>query len=84
MLATDSYDEFNANADANATKALIKLRGELIRLYDMLIRKGADLTELADKVIIKSAVDAMEAMSKTAHERCSFTYAPLSELAKLQ
>jgi len=84
LLAAESYDEFTSNVDAKSTKALIKLRGELIRLYNILEQLRTDGFDNNGKIAVDSAIENLEKMSKTAHEKCNFTYAPLSELAKLQ
>ena len=84
LLASESYDEFTSNVDAKSTKALIKLRGEFIRLYNILEQLRTDGFDNNGKIAVDSAIENLEKMSKTAHEKCNFTYAPLSELAKLQ
>jgi MoxR-like ATPase len=84
LLARDSYDEFIANVDASPTKALIKLRGELVRLYGMQAQLIADAPDQEANALITAAIDRLESLSKSAHERVNFTYAPLHELEKLQ
>lgn len=83
-LSCDSYNDFNDNVGVNATKAIIKLRGELIRLYKTLTKAESETEDADGKASIIKAVDNLEVISKTAHEKVSFTYAPLSELEKLQ
>ena len=83
-MAADSYKEFKANADIKSTKALIKLRGEFIRLYAMLAQAEADAHNSEDKADVAKVIDSLEKMSKTAHEKFNLTYAPLPELMELQ
>ena len=78
-MARDSYDEFTATGDS---RALRKLRGELLRLYSMqkeLLAKADD----ADKTAVEKSIAVLESYSSLAHEKSNFTYAPLHELEKL-
>ncbi len=84
QMAVKSYDEFNANVTAKSTKALIKLRGEFVRLYTLLMQADADAHDKKSKSAVAKAIGSLEKMSKAAHEKCSFTYAMLPELAELQ
>jgi hypothetical protein len=70
--------------DVNSTKALIKLRGELVRLYGMLVQLISGVQDENAKAMIVSAIDGLEAISRAAHNQVNFTYAPLPELEKLQ
>lgn len=88
-MATEVKDEFNA-AKTNAekpnvvNKALIKLRGELIRLYRMQQEISASAQTENEKTMTASALNELEQISKSAHESAGFTYAPLEQLAALQ
>ena len=84
VLARDSYDEFIDNVVVSPTKSLIKLRGELLRLYEMVMQINADVPNSSDTAVIHDAVDQLESYSKAAHEKVGFTYAPLHELERLQ
>jgi len=88
-MATEVKDEFDA-AKTNAekpkvvNKALIKLRGELIRLYRMQQEISASAQTENEKTMTASALNELEQISKSAHESAGFTYAPLEQLAALQ
>ena len=88
-MAAEARDEFDAarceTDKPNAgSKALIKLRGELIRLY----RMQQQLAESAQSGNETSMTDALladlEQISRQAHEAVGFTYMPLAEQAALQ
>lgn len=81
-MAVDSLDQLKADKDNK--KAMIKFRGEFIRLYDMvqdLLSKAVSDTETSQ---IGNFLDALEAMSREAHDLMGFTYASLGELKALQ
>jgi len=82
-MANESYDDFLAN-DGDS-RALRKLRSELLRLYTMVQETDAinTLTD-AERAVVAFASERLEALSKQAHERAGFTYTPLAELEKLQ
>ena len=82
LLAKDSYDDFVGN-DADS-KALRKLRGEMLRLYVMIKNIAAGETDAGAKDAIDEAINELETFSRSAHDRTNFTYAPLPELEKLQ
>ena len=75
--------DFDANVKANPSKAMLKLRGELVHLYRMLIKLEADTPDTEGKSAVAKSMDELEGISKEAHKECGFTYAPLSELHKL-
>lgn len=79
-MAAESLKEFNDAQDNK--KALIKLRGEFVRLFDML----PDTTDAADmeKAKIEECLDALETMSREAHTAAGFTYASIAEIKALQ
>ena len=68
----------------NARKALIKLRGELIRLYQMQNKLVADCQSGKEQQMLDTLLNDLEKVSKTAHEIVGFTYTPLPEMAALQ
>ncbi|GHU93074.1 ATPase [Clostridia bacterium] len=79
-MAAESLKEFNDAQDNK--KALIKLRGEFVRLFDML----PDTTDAADmeKAKIEECLEALETMSREAHTAAGFTYANIAEIKALQ
>lgn len=82
-LAADVRDDFNAAKDGAGSRALIKFRGEYIRLYGMyeaLLQKAESDSE---KAMLDDLLSDLEKDSKIAHEAVSFTYAPLRQLAEL-
>ena len=88
-MALDVQTEFEAavadQSKPNAgSKALIKLRGELIRLYGTQQQLAASAQSDAEKVLTDGLLADMEQISKKAHEAVGFTYTPLEQLAALQ
>ena len=83
-MATDSYDDYKANADAKPTPAIMKLRGEFLRLYEMLVQADVDTLDGDGKNAVAKVIEKLEKMSKTAHKKSNRTYAPLPELLELQ
>ena len=89
VMATEVKDEFNAakttaEKPSVVNKALIKLRGELIRLYRMQQEIFSSAYTENEKTMTASALNELEQISKSAHESAGFTYAPLEQLAALQ
>jgi hypothetical protein len=76
-LADESYRDFDANLNDNSTGAIIKLRGELVRIYRMMRKLETDTEGKTD---ITKAIDELEEISKNAHKRAGLTYAPLNLL----
>ena len=88
-MAADCEDEFNAALNGtepgkSGSRALIKLRGELVRLYARQQELDAAVESGAEKVMVSELLCELEKISKTAAEAVSFTYMPLDELAALQ
>ena len=88
-MALDVQTEFEANrADTGkpnaGSKALIKLRGELVRLYGEQQKLVAAAQSDAEKALTDALLTDMEQISKQAHEAVGFTYTPLEQLAALQ
>jgi len=88
-MATEAKEEFDAACEdqpksANGRKALIKLRGELIRLYQMQTKLAADCQSSNEQQMLDTLLNDLEKVSKTAHEAVGFTYTPLPEMAALQ
>ncbi len=88
-MAMDIQAEFDANrADAGkpnaGSKALIKLRGELVRLYGEQQKLAASVQSDSEKALTDGLLADMEQVSRKAHEAVGFTYTPLEQLAALQ
>lgn len=88
-MAMDVQNEFDAAvADQSKTnagsKALIKLRGELVRLYATQQKLAASAQSDAERTLTDGLLADMEQISRKAHEAVGFTYTPLEQLAALQ
>lgn len=88
-MAVEAKEEFNTACgdqpkSSNGRKALIKLRGELIRLYQMQAKLAADCQSSNEQQMLDILLNDLEKVSKTAHEAVGFTYTPLPEMAALQ
>lgn len=88
-MAAEAKEDFDAAvADAEkptaGSKALIKLRGELVRLYQMQKEVEAAAQTDAEKTLAAQLLSNLEDVSRKAHETVGFTYAPLSQLEALQ
>lgn len=88
-MAAEAKDDFDvAVADTEKTnagsKALIKLRGELIRLYQMQKEVKAAAQTDAEKALVTQLLSDLEDVNRKAHEAVGFTYTPLPQLAALQ
>lgn len=88
-MAMEARDEFDAARSelekANAgSKALIKLRGELIRLYRMQQQLAESVQSESERTLTDQLLTEMEQISRQAHEAVGFTYMPLAEQAALQ
>ena len=88
-MAMDVQTEFDANrADTNkpnaGSKALIKLRGELVRLYGEQQKLAASAQFDGETALTDGLLADMERINKQAHEAVGFTYTPLGQLAALQ
>lgn len=84
-IKTD-FDLAAADPDKSTagSKALIKLRGELIRLYQMQQEMEAAAQTDNEKELAAKVLEGLETVSRKAHETVGFTYAPLSQLVALQ
>lgn len=88
-MAMEAREEFAEAKDdpkktSSSSKALIKLRGELVRLYGMQRELAGAARSDSEKALVESLLDDMEQISRQAHEAVGFTYAPLEQLAALQ
>lgn len=86
-MALESQSDFKeACGDGRADlvrKAFIKLRGELIRLYQKQCELRAAAQSDGEIALTDSLLADLEGISRQAHEETGFTYTPLSELAAL-
>ena len=84
--AKDAFDAVRTESDKpNAgAKALIKLRGELVRLYAMQQEIAAAAQSDNENALAKALLSDLEKISREAHKSVGFTYAPLTQLAILQ
>lgn len=88
-MAMDVQGEFEAAVAAQGdsrtgSRALIKLRGELVRLFGMQQSLAASAQSDSEKVLTDELLSDMEQISRKAHEAVGFTYTPLEQLAALQ
>ena len=86
-MALESQSDFKeACGDGRtdlARKAFIKLRGELIRLYQKQCELRAAAQSDGEIALTDSLLADLEGISRQAHEETGFTYTPLSEIAAL-
>ena len=88
-MAMESQETFEA-AQGNGSKsdvcrkALIKLRSELTRLYQMQCELRANAQSDHETAMVDSLLDDLEKISRHAHETTGFTYMPLEQMAALQ
>ena len=88
-MVLDVQREFNANsADPDkpvaGSKALIKLRGELLRLYHQQQKLATAAQSDAEKSLTDTLLADLEQINRKAHEAVGFTCTPLAQLAALQ
>lgn len=88
-MAMDVQDDFEAavaaqNDSKTVSKALIKLRGELVRLYGMQQSLAASAQSDSERALTDELLNDLEQISRKAHEAIGFTYTPLEQLAALQ
>lgn len=88
-MAMESQETFDAargdgkKADASR-KALIKLRSELTRLYQMQAELRSNAQSDNETAMVDSLLEDLEKISRHAHEEVGFTYMPLEQMAALQ
>lgn len=88
-MAVEAKEEFDAartdQSKSNAgSKALIKLRGELVRLYNDQQKLASEAQSDSERQMTDELLTGLESISRQAHETVGFTYAPLEQLAALQ
>lgn len=88
-MASEARDEFEvARSETNkpnaGSKALIKLRGELVRLYRMQQQLAEAAQSDSEVGLTGALLEDLEQISRQAHGAVGFTHMPLVELAALQ
>ena len=88
-MVAEAYDDFeSARSDTSrpnaASKALIKLRGELVRLYGMQQSLAVSAQADSEKALTDELLNDMEQIGRKAYEAAGFTYTPLAQQAALQ
>ena len=82
-MAAEVEDEFNAGRDTAGSRALLKLRGELVRLYARQQELESDAESDAERDMTAELLADLEKISKAAAEAINFTYIPLDQLAAM-
>ena len=83
-MATEAKEEFDAAREQMGSKALIKLRGELLRLYGDQQKLASEAQSDSERQMTDGLLTDLESISRQAHEVVGFTYTPLEQLAALQ
>ena len=83
-MAVEAKEEFDAAKEQVGSKALIKLRGELIRLYSDQQKLAGEAQSDSERQMTGGLLTDLESISRQAHEAVGFTYTPLEQLAALQ
>ena len=88
-MAMDVQSDFEAAVAGQSDfqvgkKALIKLRGELVRLYGMQQSLAASAQSDSEKALTDELLSDMEQIGRKAYESVGFTYTPLAQQAALQ
>ena len=89
LLPFDAYEDFNTVvADGgnpkSGSKALLKLRGELLQLYKRQQGLCAAVQSDSEKDMVNNLLNDLETISMAAHNAVNFTYIPLEQMAALQ
>lgn len=83
-MAAEAKEEFDAAREQMGSKALIKLRGELLRLYGDQQKLASETQSDSERQMTDGLLTDLESISRQAHEAVGFTYTPLEQLAALQ
>ena len=88
-MAQEAFEEFEtARGDGNkpnaGSKALLKLRGEMVRLYQMQQELHVNAQSDSERGLTEGLLNDLENINRSAHEAVSFTHTPLPQLAALQ
>ena len=87
-MAIDVYRDFEAaiagqSSPKAGSKALVKLRGEAVRLYEMQQDLASASQSDNEKALTEALLAELEQMTNKAHESIGFTPTPLAQLAQL-
>lgn len=88
-MAVEAQEDFNTvvvdggNPKAGS-KALLKLRGELLQLYKRQQELCAAAQSDSEKDMVNKLLNDLETISMAAHNAVNFTYIPLEQMAALQ
>lgn len=88
-MAMEAQEDFNTVvADGSnpkaGSKALLKLRGELLQLYKRQQELCAAAQSDSEKDMVNKLLNDLETISMAAHNAVNFTYIPLEQMAALQ
>lgn len=83
-MAAEAKEEFDTAKEQVGRKALIKLRGELLRLYSDQQKLASEAQSDSERQMTDGLLTDLESISRQAHEAVGFTYTPLEQLAALQ
>lgn len=83
-MAAEAKEEFDVAREQMGSKALIKLRGELLRLYGDQQKLASEAQSDSERQMTDGLLTDLESISRQAHEAVGFTYTPLEQLAALQ
>ena len=82
-MAMDMYSDFEAAAANQRKKALVKLRGEAVRLYGMQQELAAAAQTDKEKALTDALLADLEKITNKAHTSVGFVPAPLDQLEQL-
>ena len=88
-MAVETQEDFNTVVADGGTpkagsKALLKLRGELLQLYKRQQELCAAAQSDSEKDMVNNLLNDLETISMAAHNAVNFTYIPLEQMAALQ
>ena len=83
-MAAEAKEEFDTAKEQVGRKALIKLRGELLRLYSDQQKLASEAQSDSERQMTDGLLTDLESINRQAHEAVGFTYTPLEQLAALQ
>ena len=82
-MAIDMYNDFKAASANQSSKALVKLRGEAVRLYGMQQELAAAAQSSKEKALTDALLADLEQITNKAHKSIDFVPVPLAQLAQL-
>lgn len=88
-MAVEAQEDFNTvvadgSNPKSGSKALLKLRGELLQLYKRQQELCAATQSDSEKDMVNKLLNDLETISMAAHNAVNFTYIPLEQMAALQ